>query len=328
MSILTDRITRRPPESRIGRQFWNESLISRYGGTVTIVLSQLRTFTVFSVTSVTRPLTPYFDIEIQSPTCSISFAVNWIPDTSPMMLSLKTNIRIAAEAPSPASSPRRRLVDQDRYNEYDANEKAITCPVCISPFSGFPCNSSFWSATSCSALRKALTNPQHHGDHVDQQQFQHERHHAGFRRKGQRQQEIDQHRRHDVTQPPQHPVFEQDIVPGRLGARDDPLDHPQQQLPANEVRHESDRHDKTQHHPAIPYIGRLHGKAQFPQHPVHPFVYNRLHNSLFINSFRNNAVRLHVEQEMHDIAVLYDVLLAFDGDLTRLAARFSEPRRT
>ena len=125
-----------------------------------------------------------------------------------------------------------------------------------------------------------------------------------------------------MTQPPQHPVFEQDIVPGRLGARDDPLDHPQQQLPANEVRHESDRHDKTQHHPAVPYIGRLHGKTQFPQHPVHPFVYNRLHNSLFINSFRNNAVRLHVEQEMHDIAVLYDVLLAFDGDLTRLAARF------
>ena len=158
MSILTDRITRRPPESCIGRQFWNESLISRYGGTVTIVLSQLRTFTVFSVTSVTRPLTPYFDIEIQSPTCSISFAVNWIPDTSPIMLSLKTNIKIAAEAPSPASSRAGDLSIRIDIMSMMQTKKAITCPVCISPFSGFPCNSSFWSATSCSALRKALTN--------------------------------------------------------------------------------------------------------------------------------------------------------------------------
>ena len=66
-----------------------------------IVLSQLRTFTVVRVTSITVPSAPYFGIVIQSPGRSISLAESWTPATNPIIVSLKTNIKIAAEAPNP-----------------------------------------------------------------------------------------------------------------------------------------------------------------------------------------------------------------------------------
>lgn len=68
MSIETERLTRRPPDCCMPRQFWNESLTSRYGGSVTIVLSKLRILTVVSDTSSTVPSAPYLGMEIQSPT--------------------------------------------------------------------------------------------------------------------------------------------------------------------------------------------------------------------------------------------------------------------
>ena len=66
-----------------------------------MVLSQLRTFTVVSVTSMTSPSAPYFGIVIQSPGRSISLAVSCTPATKPLMVSWKTNIRIAVPAPKP-----------------------------------------------------------------------------------------------------------------------------------------------------------------------------------------------------------------------------------
>ena len=95
---------RRPPLSNIPRQFWNDSLTSAYGGTVVMVLSQFCTFTVVSVTSSTLPSAPYLSMVIQSPGRSMSFAESCTPATSPMILSLKTNISTAADAPSPANS--------------------------------------------------------------------------------------------------------------------------------------------------------------------------------------------------------------------------------
>ena len=65
-----------------------------------MVLSQLRTFTVFSVTSITVPSAPYLGIAIQSPTFNMSLADNCTPETNPIIESLNTNISIAAEAPS------------------------------------------------------------------------------------------------------------------------------------------------------------------------------------------------------------------------------------
>lgn len=47
---------------------------------VVIVLSKLRTFTVFSVTSITVPSAPYFGMVIQSPTFSILLA-NYVDET-------------------------------------------------------------------------------------------------------------------------------------------------------------------------------------------------------------------------------------------------------
>ena len=101
ISILIERLTRRPPTSNIPLQFWKESFTSAKGGTVVMVWSQLRTFTVVKVTSMTSPSAPYFGIEIQSPGRSISLALSWIPATSPLMVSWNTNIRIAVPAPRP-----------------------------------------------------------------------------------------------------------------------------------------------------------------------------------------------------------------------------------
>lgn len=93
-----------PKLSLIARQFLKESLTRVYGGTVVMVLSQLRTFTVFKVTSSTSPFIPCLSIMIQSPGLSMSWAESCTPATSPSMVSLKISISTAAEAPSPASS--------------------------------------------------------------------------------------------------------------------------------------------------------------------------------------------------------------------------------
>ena len=66
-----------------------------------MVLSQLRTLTVFKVISMTLPLALESGICIQSPICIMLFWVSWTPATKPRMLSLKTSMRTAAEAPSP-----------------------------------------------------------------------------------------------------------------------------------------------------------------------------------------------------------------------------------
>lgn len=71
-SMFRERATRRPWLSRMPLQFLKESLTRTYGGTVVTVLSQLRTLTVFSVTSSTVPLTPYLSMTIQSPGRSMS----------------------------------------------------------------------------------------------------------------------------------------------------------------------------------------------------------------------------------------------------------------
>lgn len=70
---------------------------------MTIVLSQLRILTVVSETSSTRPSAPYLGMAIQSPTCSMSLAESWMPETKPRMLSRKISMMTAAEAPSPVS---------------------------------------------------------------------------------------------------------------------------------------------------------------------------------------------------------------------------------
>ena len=103
MSMLIERMMRLPPDSSIHRQFLNESPVSTNGGIVVIVLSKFSIFTVFSVTSSTVPSTLYFGMLIQSPGLSILFAESMMPDTNPRIESLKISIRMAADAPSPAS---------------------------------------------------------------------------------------------------------------------------------------------------------------------------------------------------------------------------------
>ena len=103
---------------------------------VVMVLSKLRTFTVFSVTSMTVPSAPYLGIVIQSPTFSMSLAESCTPLTKPMMLSLNTSIRMAAEAPSPASSERGDLPSSSATTTMIPMVHSDTCNVWSRPFSG------------------------------------------------------------------------------------------------------------------------------------------------------------------------------------------------
>ncbi len=63
------------------------------------VLSQLRTLTVDSDTSTTSPLALCFGTTIQSPLRSILLAVSCTLATRPRIVSLKTSISTAADAP-------------------------------------------------------------------------------------------------------------------------------------------------------------------------------------------------------------------------------------
>ena len=77
----------RPSFCSMPIQFWNEPSTKVWGDTVTMVLSKLRTLTVVSVISSTRPLAPAEATVIQSPTCSMSLDVRRMPATSPLMVS-------------------------------------------------------------------------------------------------------------------------------------------------------------------------------------------------------------------------------------------------
>ena len=69
-----------------------------------IVLSKFCILTVFKVISCTIPFALDPGTVIQSPGRNISLADNCMPATNPSIVSLNTNIRMAAEAPSPANN--------------------------------------------------------------------------------------------------------------------------------------------------------------------------------------------------------------------------------
>ena len=108
-----------------------------------MVLFQLRTFTVFNVTSITVPLAPYLGISIQSPTFSMSLAESCTPETKPIMESLNTSIRMAAEAPNPASSESGSRPISSPTTTMPPTSHRMTCMVCNIPFKGRSRNCSF-----------------------------------------------------------------------------------------------------------------------------------------------------------------------------------------
>ena len=122
-----------------------------------MVLSKLRIFTVFNVTSITVPSAPYFGIVIQSPTFSILLAESWMPETNPMILSLKTNIRTAAEAPNPVSNTTGLCFIKILIMMIAPIKKRMTCAVCKSPFKGLSLYCSRALYTRYTAVNKALT---------------------------------------------------------------------------------------------------------------------------------------------------------------------------
>ena len=96
---------------------------------VVMVLSKLRTFTVFNVTSMTMPSAPYLGMVIQSPTFSMSLAESCTPLTKPMILSLNTSIRMAADAPRPANSEKGDLPNSSATTTMIPMDHKDTCNV-------------------------------------------------------------------------------------------------------------------------------------------------------------------------------------------------------
>ncbi len=103
---------------------------------MTMVLSQLRTFTAVSDTSVTMPLAMVEGTTIQSPTCNMSFWESCSPATSPRILSLNTSISTAAKAPSPVSSATGDLLTRMATHTITVITHSIPIIVSRIPLSG------------------------------------------------------------------------------------------------------------------------------------------------------------------------------------------------
>ena len=110
---------------------------------VDMVLSKFFTLTVFSVISITVPSAPYLGIEIQSSTRNISLADSWMPATNPRIVSLNTNIRMAADAPIPVKIVEGDSLIRMLINNITPTENKITCTIWTKPFSGLSLNLSF-----------------------------------------------------------------------------------------------------------------------------------------------------------------------------------------
>ena len=107
---------------------------------MTIVLSQLRIFTVVSDTSSTAPSASNFGTEIQSPTFTMSLAESWMLDTKPRMLSRKINISTAAEAPRLVSRMVGDLSIRTETARMKQTSSANPCAVCRRPLIGLFCH--------------------------------------------------------------------------------------------------------------------------------------------------------------------------------------------
>ena len=123
-----------------------------------MVLSKLRTLTAFKVTSMTFPSAPYLFIVIQSPGRSISLADSWIPATNPKIVSLNTNMSIAAEAPNPAKRDTGDLLINTLMISIIPTKTMATCKICMNPFSGLFLKVSFWLYISWMRFSDALIN--------------------------------------------------------------------------------------------------------------------------------------------------------------------------
>ncbi len=93
-----------------------------------------------SDTSITEPSAPYLGTVIQSPTLSMSFAESWMPETKPRMLSRKTSMMTAAEAPSPVSRMAGDLPIRIETMRIPQISAAIPCPVWRNPLIGLFCH--------------------------------------------------------------------------------------------------------------------------------------------------------------------------------------------
>ena len=101
--------SRKMDSSRDGTRFdhsppvLERSVYQRIRRMVEMVLSKFWILTVFSVISCTMPFASPEGSVTQSPGRTISLAESCMPATNPKIVSLNTNIRIAAEAPNPAN---------------------------------------------------------------------------------------------------------------------------------------------------------------------------------------------------------------------------------
>ena len=107
-----------------------------------MVLSKFWILTVFSVISCTIPFAFEPGTVIQSPGRSISLAESCMPATNPKIVSLNTNIRIAAEAPNPANRLAGDFPIKMAIMTIPPIKNSKTWSTCMNPLIGrflFPC---------------------------------------------------------------------------------------------------------------------------------------------------------------------------------------------
>ena len=128
-------------------------------------------------------------MQIQSPARSMSLMDNWMPDTKPSIESLKISIRMAAEAPSPASRCSGDMLSRVLMVRIMPIQTSPTCMICTSPLSGL--------SRKASWLRKMpkIDENQYDDDAVNDAELAEPAEDFGLVRKGQRQQHVnDQYR--------------------------------------------------------------------------------------------------------------------------------------
>ena len=100
-SMRIARLTRRPPDSDIARQFLKGSLMNFGVAIVETVLSQFCTRTWCRSMSITVPSASACGTSTQSPIRTMSFEVIWMLAASETRVLRKTSMSAAAAAPTP-----------------------------------------------------------------------------------------------------------------------------------------------------------------------------------------------------------------------------------
>ena len=207
-----------------------------------------------SDTSITEPSAPYLGTVIQSPTLSMSFAESWMPETKPRMLSRKTSMMTAAEAPSPVSRMAGDLPIRIETMRIPQISAAIPLPGLAQSVDRFVLPRRTRRDDIEGRIKQGVDKTEDRDDDVHLYQSCDDR--PGFRlfieNHGE---DDDQHDgADDITQPAQHGGTEQFVIPRGFGAHHDAPNPAHEHRTAQEIEKHDGQHHQGESHPTIPAV--------------------------------------------------------------------------